>query len=73
MDIWNRGASPRGSNILRMVQGAREAVITVFKWLVGPPEPGGCGSPGAGLCRWVVSETKIDPSQMEGREPPSTI
>jgi hypothetical protein len=28
-DMWNHGASPRGSNILRMVQGAREAVVTV--------------------------------------------
>jgi hypothetical protein len=51
-DIWNRGASPRGSNILRTVKGAREAVITAFKWLVGPLGPGGCESPGTGLFGW---------------------
>jgi hypothetical protein len=56
-DMWNRGVSPHGSNILRMVQGTQEAVVTAFKWLVGPPEPRGCGLPGTGLCRWVVSET----------------
>jgi hypothetical protein len=56
-DIWNRRASPRGSNILRMVQYAREAVVTAFKWLVGPPGSGCCGSPSTGLCGWVVSNT----------------
>jgi hypothetical protein len=56
-NIWNCGASPCCSNILRMVQGTQEAVITAFKWHVGPSRPRGCGSPGAGLCRWVVSET----------------
>jgi hypothetical protein len=56
-DMWNHGVSPHGSNILRMVQGTQEAVVTAFKWLVGPPEPRGCGLPGTGLCRWVVSET----------------
>jgi hypothetical protein len=56
-DIWSHGASPCGSNILRTVQGAREAVVTAFKWLVGPPGRRGCGSPSAGLCRWAVSET----------------
>jgi hypothetical protein len=56
-DIWNRGASPHGSNILRTVQGTREAVVTAFKWLVGPLGPRGCGSPSTRLCRWVVSET----------------
>jgi hypothetical protein len=56
-DIWSHGASPHGLNILRMVQGARETVVTVFKWLVGPPGPRGCGSPSTRLCRWVVSET----------------
>jgi hypothetical protein len=74
-DIWNHGASPCCSNILRMVQCTWEAVVTAFKWLVGPPGPGGCGSPSTELCRWAVSKTdnKIDPSQMEGKEPPSTI
>jgi hypothetical protein len=48
-DIWNHGASPHGFNILRMVQGAQEAVATAFKWLVGPLGPRGCGSPGTGL------------------------
>jgi hypothetical protein len=38
-DIWNRGASPHVLNILKTVQGAREAVVTVFKWLVGPLGP----------------------------------
>jgi hypothetical protein len=56
-DIWNHGASPCGSNILRMVQGTQEAVITAFKWFVGPPRPRGCGSSSAGLCRWAVSKT----------------
>jgi hypothetical protein len=73
-DIWSHGASPRGSNILRMVQDARETAITVFKWLVGPPGPGGCGSPGAGLCRWAVSETdnknRPKPNRGKGRAPP---
>uniref|UniRef100_A0A8B7TJL2 Dachshund homolog 2-like n=1 Tax=Castor canadensis TaxID=51338 RepID=A0A8B7TJL2_CASCN len=51
-DIWNRGVSPRGLNILRMVQGAQEAAVTVFKWLVGPLGPGGCGSPGGSESSW---------------------
>jgi hypothetical protein len=34
-DIWSHGASPRGSNILRTVQGTQETVVTAFKWLVG--------------------------------------
>jgi hypothetical protein len=75
-DIWSHGASPRGSNILRMVQDARETVITAFKWLVGPPGPGGCGSPSAGLCRWAVSKTddKNRPKPNRGKgAPPSTV
>jgi hypothetical protein len=56
-DIWSHGASPCGTNILRTVQGTQETVVTAFKWLVGPLGPGGCGSPGIGLCRWAVSET----------------
>jgi hypothetical protein len=72
-DIWGHGASPHGSNILRTVQDARETVITVFKWLVGPPGPGGCGSPGAGVCRWAVSETydknRPKPDRGKGRTP----
>jgi hypothetical protein len=62
-------------NILRMVQGAQEAAVTVFKWLVGPLGPGGCGSPGAGLYgrRSLRLMIKIDPSWMEGREPPFTV
>jgi hypothetical protein len=56
-DIWNHGASPHGSNILRTVQGTGETVITAFKWLVGPLGPRGCESPSAGLCRWAVSKT----------------
>jgi hypothetical protein len=74
-DIWNRGVSPCSSTILRTVQGTREAVITAFKWLVGPLGSGGCGSHSARLFDEGVSEThdKIDPSQTEGREPPSTV
>jgi hypothetical protein len=56
-DIWNCRASPCGLNILRMVQGAWEAVVTVFKWLVGPLGPRGCGSPSTRLCGWAVSKT----------------
>jgi hypothetical protein len=48
-DIWNHGAPPHGSNILRMVQGTREAVITAFKWLAGLLGPRGCGSPSTTL------------------------
>jgi hypothetical protein len=33
----------------RMVQDAREAVVTAFWWLVGPKGRGGYGSPGARL------------------------
>jgi hypothetical protein len=71
-DMWNHGASPHSSNILRMVQGAREAVVTAFKWLVGPLGPGGCGSPSAGLfsVQSLRPTSKIDSSQMEGREAP---
>jgi hypothetical protein len=71
-DIWSHGASPCGSNILRTVQGTQETVVTAFKWLVGPPGPGGCGSPGAGLRRWVVSETddKNRPKLNRGKGPP---
>jgi hypothetical protein len=73
-DIWSHRVSPCGSNILRMVQDARETVVTAFKRLVGPLGPGGCGSPGTRLCRWAVSETddKNRPKP-EGREPLSTI
>jgi hypothetical protein len=55
-----------------MVQGTRETVETAFKWLVGPPGPGVCGSPGTGLCRWVVSEThnKNRPKPNRGKGAP---
>jgi hypothetical protein len=74
-DIWNHGVSPHGSNILRMVQDARETVISAFKWLVGLPGPGGCGPPGARLCRWAVSETddKNRPKPNRGKGTPSTV
>jgi hypothetical protein len=69
-DIWSHGASPHGSNILRMVQGSQETVVTAFKWLVGPPGPRGCGSPGAGLCGWAVSKTgtknRLKPNRGKG-------
>jgi hypothetical protein len=32
-DIWNHGASPHGSNILRTVQGTRETVVAAFSGL----------------------------------------
>jgi hypothetical protein len=72
-DIWNHGASPRGSNILRTVHEKQS--ITAFKWLVGPLGPTGCGSPGAGLFDEgsLRPMTKIDPSRTEGGEPPSTV
>jgi hypothetical protein len=72
-DIRNHGVFPLCSNILRTVQGAEEAVVTAFKWLVGSPGPKGCGAPGFADGQSLRLMTKIDPSQMEGREPPSTV
>jgi hypothetical protein len=56
-DIWSHGGSPTWLKYPENGTSTRETVVTSFKWLVGPLGPGGCGSPGAGLCRWAVSET----------------
>jgi hypothetical protein len=41
-----------------------------IQWLVGPPGPRGCGSPSAGLCRWVVSDDKNRPKLNRGKGTP---
>jgi hypothetical protein len=61
-DIWNHGAFPCVSNILGMVRGAQEAVITAFKGpeAVGHPVPGFSDRRSPRL-----RTTEIDPSWVE--------